>query len=180
MPIDAFSNPDLLNVVGPVSIIKDPSSGIAGSLTVAGIVNANGGLAITGSLTGASLTAVSALTVNSGVTVTGGAVIDVVKGGTAAASAVQTITTTGGTITVGTKVVKVAQTTGGVITSATLNAGTAGQECIVINENVAGASTLIINTGIIFASGTTSVTISGLAGKRFIFHENQTLSVNKS
>lgn len=147
---------------------------------VAESVVVNNGLSVGGALTGTSLTAVSQLTASTGIsitagglTVTGGATIDKIVGGTAA---VQTLASSGA-ITVGAKVAKVTATAGAAITALSLTAGVAGQEIHVINENAVGASTLIISSGIIVTSGTTTVTISGLAQKGFLYDDTQSLWV---
>jgi len=161
-----------------------------------GITYAPSGLSVTGSFTGSSLTAVSQLTASAGVsitasgetitagglsitaggaTVTGGLLADKIAGGTAA---VQTVAASSA-ITVGAKVAKITVSAGATVTalSITTSGATGGQELYVINENAAGASTAIISSGVIVASGTTSVTISGLACAKFIFDDTQTLWV---
>lgn len=144
------------------------------SLTAASLLTAATGLSVTAG--GLTVTAGGESITAGGLTVTGGIVADKIAGGTAA---VQTIATSGGTISIGAKVAKVAQTTGGTVTGCSLvtAAAVGGQELHIINENVAGASTLIINSGLIVASGTTAVTISGLAGKKFIYDDTQSLWV---
>ncbi len=201
----------IATLIGGVSIIKDVQSGqsgtlaVAGTATINGIVNASGGLAVTGSLTGVSLTAVSSLTASTGISVTAGG-ITVTAGGITISSGGETITLGGlavtggtitdtfgggegtvqtfsggvGTVTVGTRVIKVSGTGGTLLSSVTIPVASipSGAELIVINENATVGSTIVINTGVILKAGTTAVTVSGLAAARFIFDHTQSLWVN--
>lgn len=85
---------------------------------------------------------------------------------------------TGGTIAVtGARVIKATVASGAQATNLTLASGLPGQDLTVINENTTGTSTLIITGSVITVAGTTTVTISGLAAKKFIFDDTQNLWV---
>lgn len=85
---------------------------------------------------------------------------------------------TGGTIAVtGARVIKATVASGAQATNLTLASGLPGQDLTVINENTTGTSTLIITGSVITVAGTTTVTISGLAAKKFIYDDTQNLWV---
>lgn len=85
---------------------------------------------------------------------------------------------TGGTIQVtGARVIKATVASSAQATNLTLASGLPGQELVVINENTTGTSTIIITGSVIAALGTTTITISGGAGKKFIFDNTQQLWV---
>jgi hypothetical protein len=108
-----------------------------------------------------------------------GAVGSVSIAGRLSGGVVAPTTSTGGTLAVtGARVIKATVASGAQATNLTLASGLPGQELTVINENTTGTSTLIITGSVITVSGTTTVTISGLAGKRFIFDDTQGLWVN--
>ena len=192
----SFTDPKVAKFVGNVSISKSENTGELGSLTVAGIINASGGLSVTGSLTGVSLTAVSQLTAATGIsitaggetitagglsitangaTITGGAIIDVVKGGNAAVATIAS----SGAIAITSRIQPLTVSAGAAVTALSLTAGAAGQEITSINENAAGASTMIISSGVIVTSGTTTSTISGLAAKHYVWDAVQSLWIQQ-
>jgi hypothetical protein len=190
----SFNDPNLVQVNGNMSISKAVKTGEVGSLTVAGSIVAAGGLSVTGSFVGASLTAVSQLTAATGISitaggetitagglsitagglsVTGGEIVDVIKGGN---SAVVTIASSGA-IPITSRIVPLTVTAGAAVTALSLTAGSAGQEITIINENAVGGSTMIISSGVIVTSGTTTSTISGLAAKHYVWDAVQSLWV---
>ena len=97
----------------------------------------------------------------------------VVRGGIVAPT-----TSTGGTLQVtGARIIKATVASGAQATNLTLASGLPGQDLTVINENTTGTSTLIITGSVITVAGTTTVTISGLAAKKFVFDDTQHLWV---
>ena len=212
MPIDIYTNTNLVNVTGGVSITKDVKDGVAGTLYVAGQASMVGGLAVSGSLTGVSITAASVLTAATGLTVTAGGEV-ITAGGLSITAGGETITAGGlsitaggatitgglttdllqggststiatvadsGTIAISRRVAKVSGAAGATIAGAAIatSGAVGGQELIVLNENTTVGSTIVISTNVILKAGTTSVTVSGLAGARFIYDEVQTKWVN--
>lgn len=115
MPIDVFTDTPLVSISGPVTIVKDVKDGSLGSLTVAGIINASGGLAVSGSLTGVSLTAASALTCSTGLSITAGGI---------------TVTAGGLSITAGNVTAPSSMTVGSLLTASNGVSITAGGETV--------------------------------------------------
>jgi hypothetical protein len=138
------------------------SSGV--SLTSGGATVTAGGLSITAG--GATVTA-------GGATVTGGVTTDLLQGGST--TAIQTVADSG-TISIARRVAKVSGAAGATVAGAAIATAGAvgGQELIIQNENLTVGSTLVISTNVIVKAGTTTTTISGLAGARFIWDEVQT------
>lgn len=149
-----------IKVVGEQIVAQ--TSGI--SVTSGGQTITAGGQTITAG--GQSITA-------GGSTVTGGASIDVLRGGASSVT-----TSTGGTIqTSGSRVIKATVAASAQATNLTLATGSIGQEIVVINENTTGTSTLIFTGNVIAALGTTTVTVSGGAGFKAVWDDQQSLWV---
>jgi hypothetical protein len=108
-----------------------------------------------------------------GSTVTGGVQADVIRGGAVA----QTIATGGTVQTSNGRVIKATVAASAQATNLTLASGSIGQEIVVINENTTGTSTIIFTGNVIAALGTTTVTISGGAGAKFVWDDQQNLWV---
>lgn len=112
MPMDVFADTPLVNITGAVSVTKDVQSGVAGNMTVAGtqtvsgasnfsgLVTANSGLSVGGSLTGVSLTAVSQLTASTGISITAGG-LTITAGGESVTAGGITVTAGGISVTAG-------------------------------------------------------------------------------
>lgn len=193
MPMNVFTDACLTQITGPVSIIKDQPSGLAGNLTVAGtatvsgalnasgLVTANSGLSVNGSLTGVSLTAVSQLTAATGISVTAGG-ITVTAGGISVAGGLQTdqlaggctstagvAITAAGTVSASTRVAKVSPTAA--VTSCVMATGTTpGQQVTVLNEQgtAANAVSFAITSGASnLANAASTIVISGGQSKTF-------------
>jgi hypothetical protein len=144
MGMNVFTDAELVDITGPVTIRKNSKTGDAGSLTVA-----------------------------NGATITGGVNVDILEGGsstaiqTVADSGTIAISKRVAKVSgaAGATVAGAALGTAGVV---------GGQELIVVNENLTVGSTLVISTNVIVKAGTTTTTISGLAAARFIWDEVQT------
>lgn len=110
---------------------------------------------------------------SAGIQVTGGVTSDTIQGGV-----VSPTISTGGIIQVtGARVVKATVAASAQASNLTIASGLSGQELAIINENTTGTSTIIITGSVIVALGTTTVTISGGAGAKFIFDSTQQLWV---
>lgn len=196
MPMNVFTDACLTQITGPVSIIKDQPSGLAGNLTVAGTATVNGsltasgGLSVNGSLTGVSLTAVSQLTAATGISVTaggitvtaggisitaggfsvtGGTLIDQLGGGCTSTAGVAV--TNAATVATNTRISKVSPTAA--VTSCVMGTGTiAGQMVTILNEQntAANAVSFAITSGASnLANAASTIVISGLQSKTFVW-----------
>jgi hypothetical protein len=113
------------------------------------------------------------ISLTGGATISGGITADTVQGGV-----VSPTISTGGTIQVtGARVIKATVAASAQASNLTIASGLSGQELAIINENTTGTSTIIITGSVIAALGTTTVTISGGAGAKFIFDSTQQLWV---
>lgn len=150
MPIDAFSNPDKLRVVGPLAVVTDVNSGAKGSLsTDDGAVSTDGAGTVTASAI--TTTGNGGLHVNNG----GFAVLagtiqllgSVLQLNDTAAANIQTPTGAAQTITTSKVINRTAPT--GACTGAILAAGVVdGQLIIVTNESTVVANTITFATAI--------------------------------
>jgi hypothetical protein len=139
--------------------------------STSGISVTSGGQTITAG--GQSITAGGQTITAGGATVTGGVQADVLRGGAVA----QTVATGGTVQTSNARIVKVTVAASAQATNLTLATGSIGQEIVVINENTTGTSTIIFTGNVIAALGTTTVTVSGGAGFKAAWDDQQALWV---
>ncbi len=140
-----------------------------------GLSVTSGGVSVTAG--GETITAGGLSITAGGATVTGGVTTDLLQGGST--TAIATVADSG-TISIARRVAKVSGAAGATVAGAAIATAGAvgGQELVVFNENTVVGSTLVISTNVILKAGTTSVTVSGLSGARFIWDEVQTKWVN--
>lgn len=141
------------------------------SITSGGHTITAGGQSITAG--GQTITAGGQSITAGGLTVTGGIQADVTRGGAVA----QTVATGGTVTTSAARIVKVTVAASAQATNLTLATGSIGQEIVVINENTTGTSTIIFTGNVIVALGTTTVTLSGGAGAKLAWDDQQALWV---
>lgn len=143
------------------------------------VVDDNGNVTAAGSTTNTGrIVASTGISVTAGgATITGGVTTDLLQGGSP--TAIATVADSG-TIVISRRVAKVSGAAGATVAAAAIatSGAVGGQELIVLNENTTVGSTLVISTNVILKAGTTSVTVSGLAGARFIFDDTQSKWVN--